>query len=1630
MRRLYEKLKPFALTSFMQACIIVLCLMQTGAYAQVKVNLNVNTKAERKPISPLIYGTNDKYLFAPAKRLGGNRITNYNWENNASNAGRDWYHESDNYVPWQQGVPDNLFDTTGAAIKAFHQNSLNQHAYSLITLPMAKYVTRDKNGAVPESQSAPSQRWLSVLNRKPESEGELSLNPNQNDGKVYTDEEINFLIHHFGKSNTPTGVRAYALDNEPGLWFDSHSRMWGHTPVSVKYLMQNSIDLALRVKELDPTAEVYGPASWGVTEFENLQFAPDWDSVKQNYPTFLDLYLDSMRIKHEQHQKRLLDVLDLHWYPMGNNDGANPFGTGTDYHTNAVRMAMTRSLWDSTYIENTWVGNDPFKVEHFLPFIPKMNNKINQRYPGTKLAITEYSYGGPGHASGGIAQADALGIFGKQGLYMATYWGGVVDYIKVGFDIYRNYDGKGATFGNTAVKTETNDVVNASLHASIEGDDDAKLHVIAMNKNQDQPMTATITINSDKVYKSARVWAFDNSSPNMRQLKNVKVINGNTFEYTIPPVTACHLVLTEEDLSIYPDIEKDSMSQAAGYSDGTATFTLTAKVTDGNNDLQNVTVDFSNLNGGNAVPMMKDVNDPALYSIQYTIPAGTSSGLKTFKITAVDATGLSAESTLSYRVIKQTTTAIIWDGDSITKGVGSAYYDGADVIATANAKIERQLTGGNTGAGSLFMHFQHDFNKYTVFTWRISNNDNPADARDLSDYGALEFYIRSNAPSTSDIEISLRDASAQLNSSSGVWLKQAGYLSSFNPNAYSRVRIPLSALTIGSEISLDQVWQINFHSNNAANAGFDVWLDDIKVVPFSHPYKQPVLATAVTTPAKGYADGKTQVKVSVDATDPDNDLASVTIDLSSVNGSNKQTMQLENGKYTTSFVVPSSIADGNKILKITATDSAENAVDLSANYNLFEKASDLVIWNGDAVNTGKKVLVNQQSSLTIDSTGGNFAPVNMNVHLMNGEGFGSVQWDWNDGTNDARILDFSEKRYLSFYIKAEDVASNTDVQIYLKDRFSAGSAPIKLKGAGYVSAFTGGWQLVRIPMSKFWNTGDVSDPKQMTIFGVLGEHMPENGVHVRFDDIKVSGSIVADVEIKTDAAVCGSAGTIAVESVDGNSPSGYTYYIDEQLNPAGANNPVFSGLTAGTYEIRIEGANGFVYIEKVQLANNANGINVSGVVTGKAIDITVSGGSGSYLYAWSNGVTTQDVQELSAGSYTVEVTDEINGCKGAYTAVIAGDPQAAFTVTDASCAPNGKINVTVTDAEGAVQYYINESPNPAGLNNAEFSGLLPGTYSLKIQTVTGFIITKTVTVGGTGTAPKITGVVNNGNVDITVTGGSGIYIYQWSEGSTTQDLMKVPDGNYTVIVTDAATHCTASYSATVINPRIELSITNATCAPNGKIMVTKVYGSGGNTKYYINGKANPAGLTNPEFAHLLPGSYTIKVTGDGGFSITEKVRVEGWGSAPIVTATAAYGDINLTVIGGSGIYGYLWSEGSTTKNLWEVEPGIYTVEVIDYASGCTTNFSVELKEGKQYSEMLNVYPNPIISNGQVIAKYTLINKNGRKISFRDRAGNVLFTKKLSDKTGEVKIPIQNLQPGIYTIVIEGGKSLTKQVIVM
>ena len=256
------------------------------------------------------------------------------------------------------------------------------------------------------------------------------------------DEEVNFLVNKYGKANSNTGIKGYSLDNEPALWPSTHPRIHPNK-TTVKEMIEKSTATALAVKNIDPSAEIFGAVTYGFAENYHMQDAPDWSDYS-SYASYIDAYLAKLKQASDTSGKRLLDVLDVHWYPEAqgaNNSGGKTRITedNTDVGVANARMQAPRSLWDPSYVEDSWIGQ--WFTHDAFPLIPKLKSSIAAQYPGTKLAFTEFDYGGKNHISGGIATADVLGIFGKYEVYFATYWGDITGYTSSAYKLYRNYDG-------------------------------------------------------------------------------------------------------------------------------------------------------------------------------------------------------------------------------------------------------------------------------------------------------------------------------------------------------------------------------------------------------------------------------------------------------------------------------------------------------------------------------------------------------------------------------------------------------------------------------------------------------------------------------------------------------------------------------------------------------------------------------------------------------------------------------------------------------------------------------------------------------------------------------------------------------------------------------------------------------------------------------------------------------------------------------------------------------------------------------------------------------------------------------------------------------------------------------------
>src|SRR4029078_11004530 len=129
---------------------------------------------------------------------------------------------------------------------------------------------------------------------------------------------------------------------------------------------------------------------------------------------------DSMRAAEAHAHRRLLDVLDLHWYPEATGAGVRITEASAAPAVAQARVQAPRSLWDPSYVETSWIAQDAGVGA--IRLLPRLREKIAAHYPGTPVAITEYNYGGGGDGSGALAEADVLGIFGREGVFAAALW--------------------------------------------------------------------------------------------------------------------------------------------------------------------------------------------------------------------------------------------------------------------------------------------------------------------------------------------------------------------------------------------------------------------------------------------------------------------------------------------------------------------------------------------------------------------------------------------------------------------------------------------------------------------------------------------------------------------------------------------------------------------------------------------------------------------------------------------------------------------------------------------------------------------------------------------------------------------------------------------------------------------------------------------------------------------------------------------------------------------------------------------------------------------------------------------------------------------------------------------------------
>jgi hypothetical protein len=449
----------------------------------------IDAAADVHAISPLVYGVaafdNVASVLAglnsPLNRHGGNATSLYNWQANASNRGMDWYFES---------IADGPATPGGAVIDLVSANR-QAGADSMVTLGMTGWVAklganRDKTAcfsiAKYGAQADADWNWMPDAGNGVKTSGASVTGNDPNDCAVPADANfqkgfVQLLQTRFGAAGAG-GVRYWVMDNETALWNSTHRSV--HPQGAGMDEIYNAI-LAYggMVKQVDPAAQVVGPEEWGWSNYiasaRDAALQQWWngpDRAAHGGMDYMPWLLKALGEQHARTGRRVLDVFSLHYYPQGGE-----YSNDTSAAMQRTRNRSTRSLWDPAYVDATWIND---KVQ----LVPRMKGWVAQHYPGTKIGITEYSWGADAHINGATAQADVLGILGREGVDLATRWTAPDPATPTykAFQMYRNVDGQKNGFGDTSVRAAVADPDTLSAFAALRGSDGA-LTVMVINKD-------------------------------------------------------------------------------------------------------------------------------------------------------------------------------------------------------------------------------------------------------------------------------------------------------------------------------------------------------------------------------------------------------------------------------------------------------------------------------------------------------------------------------------------------------------------------------------------------------------------------------------------------------------------------------------------------------------------------------------------------------------------------------------------------------------------------------------------------------------------------------------------------------------------------------------------------------------------------------------------------------------------------------------------------------------------------------------------------------------------------------------------------------------------------------------------
>lgn len=613
-----------------------------------------------------------------------------------------------------------------------------------------------------------------------------------------------------------------------------------------------------------------------------------------------------------------------------------------------------------------------------------------------------------------------------------------------------------------------------------------------------------------------------------------------------------------------------------------------------------------------------------------------------------------------------------------------------------------------------------------------------------------------------------------------------------------------------------------------------------------------------------------------------------------------------------------------------------------------------------------------------------------NAIIMGYDGQAPYSYEWSNGSTSDTLRRVG---YGTYYVTTTDaIGCKTkdtvfiglnNVQFYLNPQIYGipcdgnGTAGVDLQPTGGTPPYTIVWADGNTNVTRFGLTAGQ--------YAVTASDAGGCSFSTTINIIQPTPIVVSETHID---AGCGGQNTGSINiSVSGGQP-GYTYAWNDNIYTQNR-----TGLAPGTYTVKVYDS-AFCFTTLSITIAQGNGLNVNITSTNVSCfggsdataTATAIGGTAPYTYQWSNGTTTDTVNGLFAGVFSVTVLDA-NGCSGSDTANITQNQQLILTEThmDASCGnANGTITITANGGQAGYTFTWND-----GNNDQNRTALAAGNYTVTVTDAAICTAAISVTIGQNA-GPIISLFAsdvscydgNNGSATVVATGGTAPYSYQWGNGETTDSINNLVAGTYAVTVSDA-NGCNGSDSVTITqNTQLMMAETHtdATCGnANGTINLTV---SGGQPNYTFTWND---GNTTQNRTDLPAGSYTVTVTDASNCTATVSVSI-GQNDGPVIYLSASdascYGDndgsASVVAIGGTAPYTYQWNNGETTDTINGLTAGNYTVTATD-STGCFSTDSIIILQPDAIS--VTIFPVDTIAAGEPVTIQIITQTNPGTTSY-------------------------------------------------